>query len=82
MKEYASNDEVELAFTDELFAKAYRKEQWDRVRHAIEFLHPTLGYITPIQHHGWAWSETFHSWGALVTFRDGTKIYTWPKETP
>lgn len=37
------------------------------------------GYEKPAIVHGWAWSTTFNRWGALVTFDNGRKVYTYPK---
>lgn len=32
----------------------------------------------PKEIHGWDWSHTFRRWGALVTFKDGVTLFTWP----
>lgn len=37
------------------------------------------GYEKPAIVHGWSWSNTFDQWGALVTFNNGQKVYTYPK---
>lgn len=36
------------------------------------------GYERPLAVHGWAWSDTFNRWSALVTFRDGWHGFTYP----
>lgn len=37
------------------------------------------GTERPIAIRGWAWSEAFRRWGALVTFADGWHGFTWPR---
>ena len=37
------------------------------------------GYEKPAIVHGWDWSTTFNKWGALVTFDNGTRVFTYPK---
>lgn len=38
------------------------------------------GYETPEEIIRWEWSSTFGRWGALVRFKDGTQVFTYPKD--
>ena len=80
MKEYETTENIErLALQDTTFARWLATTNWSRVCKAEKFYHPVscMG-DKPTQFHGWAYSETFHQWGALVTFSDGAKYFTWP----
>jgi len=59
---------------DDVMKKAYGK-----IPDSKEFQNNRYGFEKPKKLHGWAWSDTFHRWTALVTFKDGTKTWTYPK---
>lgn len=58
-----------------------KRDKWSYppIPNAIEFQTATYGYEKPKIIHGWSWSTTFNKWGALVTFSDGWRGFTWPK---
>lgn len=69
--------EINAKMGDRLFADAYGKS-WAESRHATEFLY-RYGYRKVAEIHHWEWSDTFGRWGAVVSFDDGARLYTWPK---
>ncbi len=55
---------------------------YGRIPEATEFQHAGVGRATPVQVHGWAWSNDFGRWSALVTFANGWHGYTYPAPAP
>lgn len=55
------------------------KKSYGKIPQSKEFQNMRYGYEIPKKIHGWAWSTTFGRWTALVTFKDGTKTWTYPK---
>lgn len=74
-----STEAVNRSMKDRLFREAYGAD-WGKSRNATEFWNG-IKYRDekPVEFHGWEWSEDFKRWGALVTFADGWRGYTWPK---
>ncbi len=58
---------------------ALMREAYGRIPDAKRFQTPRDGWQEPVTLHGWNWSDTFHRWGALVTFADGWHGWTWPE---
>lgn len=82
MKPYTAQ-EIESSMADSLFRKAFGPD-WQRIKErgaldaGAEF-QKDYGFETPVAIHGWQWSTTFGQWGALVTFANGWRGYTYPK---
>ena len=54
------------------------RQVWGKIPDAKLF-QKDYGYEKPKKIHGWQWSTDFGKWSALVTFKDGTEIWTYPK---
>ena len=46
---------------------------------AAELFFTGWTYEKPAQVHAWEFSYTFNRWGAVVTFNNGRRVYTYPK---
>ena len=55
------------------------KKSYGKIPDSKEFQNMRYGYEVPKKVHGWQWSTTFGRWTALVTFKDGTRTWTYPK---
>jgi hypothetical protein len=62
--------------SDDIKRKAYGKIP---VPFKDEFQNERGAYEVPHFIHGWAWSETFGRWTALVTFNSGWHGFTYPR---
>lgn len=60
------------------FNAARDKFSYPKIPNATLF-YKDYGYQEPATVHGWDWSTTSGQWGALVTFKDGLRTFTWPK---
>lgn len=54
------------------------KDAYGKIPDSKEF-QKGYGYEIPKKVHGWEWSTIFGRWTALVTFKDGSQTWTYPK---
>lgn len=54
------------------------KTQLPPIPETNRFQHPSGGFCEAGTIQNWSWSITFGRWGASVTFKDGTKCFTYP----
>lgn len=59
---------------DDIMKKAYGK-----IPNSKEFQNQKYGFEKPKKVLGWEWSDTFRRWQALVIFKDGDRMWTFPK---
>lgn len=78
MSQRSSEQIATAIYSDRLFREAYGRD-WARINRVNPTFQRHYGYEKAKRVIYWEWSTTFGRWGALVSFSDGMKLFTYPK---